>query len=314
MNRDAAPLSLSDASNAVLELQDLSLSFACYGEGLQRQSLTALHQVNLCAHRGEILAVVGASGSGKSLLAHAVLGILPRNVQMSGTMKYRGSELSLESIKELRGSDIAFIPQSIDYLDPLMRVGKQIADDARVAQNALEHYQLDKKVFRMYPFQLSGGMARRVLCATALVSGAKLIVADEPTPGMSAELADRAMKDFRELADDGAAIVLITHDINLALSYSDRVAVMYAGTIIENAFAADFSNESLLRHPYTKSLWRAIPQNGFEASGGAQPYGRSAGKACVYAPHCAQFSRECLRGTIPMVGLRGGEVACIHAS
>ena len=143
---------------------------------------------------------------------------------------------------------------------------------ARIARKALEKYGLNQSAEKLYPFELSGGMARRVLVATAAVSNAKVIIADEPTPGLSAELAESAMARFRQLADNGTGVLLITHDLELAVRYADRISVFYAGTTLETANASDFEKEELLLHPYSRALWRAMPQHGFIPTPGTQPY------------------------------------------
>ena len=132
--------------------------------------------------------MVGASGSGKSLLAHAILGILPYNCRMEGKISYQGEVLDETRLAGLRGNGISLIPQGVSYLDPLMRVGDQICggrkDEATRAKcrQLLKRYGLDESVEKCYPFELSGGMARRVLMAAALMQEPRLIVADEPTP------------------------------------------------------------------------------------------------------------------------------------
>lgn len=147
---------------------------------------------------------------------------------------------------------------------------------------------------KLYPFQLSGGMARRVLVSTAVLSGADVIIADEPTPGLDLEMALETLKIFRELADEGKAIVLITHDIDLAFHIADRVAVFYAGTTLEIADANDFlEGPEALRHPYSKALWKALPQNGFEPVPGFQPYAKYLPGGCLYFPRCPHRSDEC---------------------
>jgi peptide/nickel transport system ATP-binding protein len=236
-------------NDIVLSVKNLSVAFKMYGKGFNRRLLEVIRNLNVDVRRGEILAVAGSSGSGKSLLAHAIMGILPRNATVSGIVSYNGDKLTAGRIKKLRGREISLVPQSVEYLDPLSKVGKQVSSDGVAVEKAFKRYRLDDYVAKMYPFQLSGGMMRRILCATAVVSGAKLIIADEPTPGMSKELAGRAMKHFRDLADDGAAVMLITHDIDLALGFCDRIAVFYAGTTVETAPASDFLNVELLRHP-----------------------------------------------------------------
>jgi len=299
----------------VLRVDGLSVSFKMYDRGFKHRELQVISNLNINLQKGEIVAVAGSSGSGKSLLAHAVLGILPGNALMSGDISYMGELLTPSRIKKLRGREIAFVPQSVEYLDPLIRVGRQVSDNKPAVREVFERYRLAFDVSKMYPHELSGGMARRVLCATAAVSGANLIIADEPTPGMSKDLAKRAMKHFRDLADDGAAVMLITHDIDLAVEYSDRVSVFYAGTTVETALSSDFAEENLLRHPYTKALWRAMPQNSFLPIPGKQPEPHEKIIGCPYWPRCDIKKQECLteHNTQPR-SVRGGEVCCLYAT
>jgi ABC-type dipeptide/oligopeptide/nickel transport system ATPase component len=115
----------------------------------------------------------------------------------------------------------------------------------------------------MYPFELSGGMARRVLLLTALLDNPQLIIADEPTPGLDLPLAIKAMEDFRNFADSGGGVLLITHDIELALKAADRVAVFKDGTVIEETSVASFTSADTLKHPFSKQLWHALPEHDF---------------------------------------------------
>lgn len=301
----------------LLEVSNLSVSFRMYDRRLEQKEIEVISNLNVSVKEGEILAVAGSSGSGKSLLAHAVLGILPNNARVNGEMHYCGKKLTSEQQQKLRGKEIAFVPQSVEYLDPLMRVGKQVigVGGSKEKQKAVfKKYSLGDSVKRLYPFQLSGGMARRVLISTAVIGNAKLIIADEPTPGLSKEVAQTAMGHFRELADEGRGVMLITHDIDLALAYADRIAVFYAGTTVETASAKDFkSGIEALRHPYSKALWRAIPQNGFQPTEGCQPYGESIPNGCLFAPRCPQRTAACEQRPA-MRSLRGGEVCCFHAT
>ncbi|MCL2082004.1 MAG: ABC transporter ATP-binding protein [Oscillospiraceae bacterium] len=298
----------------ILNIDGLSVSFAAYGKGAGKKELRVISNLSINAHEGEILAVAGASGSGKSLLAMAILGILPRNAKAEGAISYKGKALDEMLLRKLRGREIAFVPQSVEYLDPMMRAGKQVSGDKSAVEKVFERYRLDKSVSGMFPFQLSGGMARRILCATAVVGGANLIIADEPTPGMSKELATRAMKHFRDLANEGAAVMLITHDLSLALGYTDRVAIFYAGTTAEIAFASDFECEDKLRHPYTKALWRAMPENGFSPIPGSQPLAGKLHQGCLFEARCDIKTKECIRGAIKPRVVRGGEVCCLYAT
>ncbi len=305
-------------TSPLLEIQDLSVSFRMYGQGLEQTDLKVISHLHLTVQPGEIVAIAGSSGSGKSLLASAILGILPANATVGGQLRYRGQLLTPERQTRLRGREIALVPQSIAYLDPLMKVGRQ-ADGYRGAGTSARRREiwnrlgLPEKTETLYPFQLSGGMARRVLVSTALISGAELIIADEPTPGMSLDQALEALKMFRQMADGGAAVILITHDIDLAFEFADRVAVFYAGTTVEIAPASDFrTGPEALRHPYSKALWRALPQNGFEPIAGFQPYAGNLPKGCLFAPRCPNCTAECLESVPPVQKIRGGEVRCYH--
>lgn len=311
---------MTQEKEALLEIRDLSVSFRRYGRGLGQTELNVISDLHLTVFPGEVVAIAGSSGSGKSLLAAAVLGILPGNAAVCGHMRYRGRELSAERQRELRGTEIALVPQSVAFLDPLMKVGRQ-ADGHRKPyptgkRRALfRRLGLPEETERLYPFQLSGGMARRVLVSTALLAGAALIIADEPTPGMSLEQALEALSMFREMANEGKSVLLITHDIDLALAFADRVAVFYAGTTVETAPAADFRRgPEALRHPYSRALWRALPQNGFQPAGGFQPYAGNLPKGCPFAPRCPLRTAECEEKMPPVTRVRGGEVRCRHAT
>ena len=275
-----------------------------------------IRDLNVTVREGEIVAVVGSSGSGKSLLAHAIMGILPANAAASGSIFYRGSACGEAELKALRGREIALVPQSVNYLDPLMKVGRQIIGETKKRQEEarmrelLARYGLADEVADLYPFELSGGMARRVLLLTALMWQPRLIIADEPTPGMDLALAKQAMQDFRTFADDGNGVLLITHDLELALEVADRIVVFYAGTTVEEAKVTDFADETLLRHPYTRALYEALPGRGFAALPGTQPYVKDLPAGCPFALRCAD-RREACDGEIPVTCVRGGRVRCI---
>ena len=304
----------------LLEVRDLSVSFRMYDGSLEQRRLEVISSLSMTVYPGEILAIAGSSGSGKSLLASAILGILPANASTSGEMYFDGQPLTAERQRKLRGGDIALVPQSVAYLDPLMRVGPQ-ADGHRKPRpterrrGLFRRLGLPEEAERLYPFQLSGGMARRVLVSTALITDARLVIADEPTPGMSLDQAMEALKLFRTLADEGRGVILITHDIDLAFAFADRVAVFYAGTTVEIAPAADFrTGPEALRHPYSQALWRALPQNGFEPVPGFQPYAGNLPKGCLYAPRCPYKTPECEQAVPPVRTIRGGEVRCYHGA
>jgi len=306
---------------SILEVENLSVSFKQYTAGLKHINHKVISSLNVTLEAGEILAVVGASGSGKSLLAHAILGILPSNASVSGVITFEGEELTPTRQKAVRGKEIALVPQSVNFLDPLMRVGSQVRTsvkkgDAVKAQRAVfERLHLRQEVEHMYPFQLSGGMARRTLLSTAIVSGAKVIIADEPTPGLDPVVIKEALDQFREFANQGAAVMLITHDIESALQIADKIAVFYAGTTVEIAKVEDFVGQGeAIRHPYSKALWRALPQNDFIPIAGSQPHPSALPPGCLFAPRCEMATPECWEAQPDMRNLRDGMVRCIHAT
>jgi peptide/nickel transport system ATP-binding protein len=311
-------------AEALLKVEDLSLSFIQYASGLRQTDLKVISNLSIQAYKGEILAVVGSSGSGKSLLAHAILGILPSNAKLEGKMEYNGQTLTQEKKEELRGKEIALIPQSITYLDPLMRISNQVIGDVEEKNKGLmkklqseifRRYDLKPDVERMLPHELSGGMARRVLVSTAVISSSKLIIADEPTPGLDEKTLNETLSYFKDMADKGCAVILITHDIEAALKISHKIAVFYAGTVLEVANVEDFKNNGEnLRHPYTRALWNALPQNKFQAIKGHQPMQDEVIDGCIFYERCSKKKAVCSQGIPQLKKVNGGEVRCNNAS
>ena len=307
----------------MLSIANLGVTFNQYDQGLRRKQLTVITELDLDVQAGEVVAVVGASGSGKSLLAHALLGILPENATVTGEMRFQGERLTPERCQSLRGRAIALIPQSVAYLDPLMTVGRQVQRVAQLAgrskpqaqadvDRTFARYDLPVATKDRYPFQLSGGMARRVLVSTAVVTQAHLVIADEPTPGLHPDVVRETLSHLRSLATEGRGVILITHDIEAALQIADRVAVFYAGTTVEIAAARDFS-EGNLRHPYTQALWRSLPQNDFVPVPGNQPSPEQLPPGCLFSDRCPWVSDLCRDERPALRSLRAGWVRCIHA-
>lgn len=245
----------------LLSVNDLSVSFSMYEKmGFKKHNMEVVHTVGLDIYPGEIVAIIGSSGSGKSILAQAILGLLPQNARVSGSISYDGVSYNGGLGKELLGRDVSYIPQGVDFLDPLMKSGKQVqglfGSPERVDE-LFERYELDESAKEKYPFELSGGMARRIFIAGALINSPRLVIADEPTPGLDEKLARETLEDLKAMAEGGTAVLLITHDIDLGIAVADRVAVFYDGTIIELAAADE------LTHPYSRALIDALPQNSF---------------------------------------------------
>ena len=309
----------------ILKVKDLGISFSQYTNGLVRGDLNVIRNLDIELYEGEILAVVGSSGSGKSLLAHAILGILPDNACTLGDIIYKGEILDEKRKEKLRGDEIVLIPQSVNYLDPLKKVGKQIKISIKdkdkktqdeIVDNLFKKYNLEKKVKNYYPFQLSGGMARKVLLSTALASDSKVIIADEPTPGLDEESLNEVLKDFRDIADSGRAILMITHDIMAALKIADKVAIFYAGSTLEIANTSDFKQKEVeLRHPYTKALYKALPNHDFvPIDDKTQPLPNELPKGCVFSDRCPLKDKNCENQVPKIREIRNGKVRCIHAT
>ncbi|WP_308623381.1 ATP-binding cassette domain-containing protein [uncultured Enorma sp.] len=289
MLREAAQEGVQEAAQEegqpLLKVEHLSMSFSRYEPGApffqaRQVNMPVLNDLSLSVRAGELIAVVGASGSGKTLLADAILGLFAPNARVEGSIRFAGRPLGATGIAGLRGRGVSLVPQSVTSLDPLMRVGEQVVGACgrgrvgrarrreRTARmrTLFRELGLDGSVERMFPHELSGGMARRVLVASALIDDPWLIVADEPTPGLDMELAVRALGDLRAFADAGGAVLLITHDLELALSVADRVAVFRDGCVVEEAPVSSFQRPELLCHPFSRALWHAMPEHEFAPS------------------------------------------------
>ena len=271
-----------------------------------------LRDLTLSVHEGEILALVGASGSGKSVLADALMGLFDANAVASGEMWFDGSLVAPGDLSSLRGHGISLVPQGVSSLDPLMRVGEQVRGEARGAdrrarredtrrrmvrqRELFEAYGLASEVERMYPHELSGGMARRVLLMCALMEEPRLLIADEPTPGMDDESAAVAAHDLRAFAQDGGGVLLITHDLDFALSVADRLAVFREGTVVEETSAATFRRTEALRDSYARDLsraWIRLHEGDNWASGAlSDACGKQGGDGSVLVARDLAFARR----------------------
>ncbi|MDJ0387965.1 ATP-binding cassette domain-containing protein [Roseomonas sp. E05] len=256
----------------MLEVSRLSIGFRRPRGLWRREVVPALRDVSLRVRAGEVLAVIGASGAGKSLLAQAILGLLPPNAAMSGEMRFQGAPLDAP---RLRGRRVALVPQSIAWLDPLVRAGRQVEwaagraglpapDRAPAAAAALARFGLGMAAARRFPHQLSGGMARRAMLAIAALGEAELLIADEPTNGLDPENAARVLGHLRARADAGRGVLVISHDLAAVLPLADRVAILREGALQETAPAAAFQGNGMaLASPYARALWQALPEVGF---------------------------------------------------
>jgi peptide/nickel transport system ATP-binding protein len=304
----------------LLEVNNLSISFTQYVQGLNRHDLKVISDLSLDIEESEIVAVLGSSGSGKSLLAHTILGILPYNAHVTGEVKYKGEVLDQDKKEKIRGKEICLIPQSVNFLDPLMKVSQQAVgeckdDDERKEKKLKQRevfakYGLDESVDDLYPFELSGGMARKVLLSTALLNDPDLLIADEPTPGLDSKSVEETIQDIRKLKEQGKGVLLITHEIDVALKTADRIAIFYSGYVIEINKVENFLNSENLLHPYTKALVDALPHNGFKLTEGVQPLEEVLG--CPYYENCPISSDKCANNKPELIEHNGAMIRCFN--
>ncbi len=304
----------------LLEVNNLSISFTQYVEGLNRHDLKVISDLTWDVNEAEIVAILGSSGSGKSLLAHSILGILPYNSHVTGEIKYKGNILTQEIKEQLRGNEICLIPQSVNFLDPLMKVSEQAIgeckdekehDARKVKQREIfARYGLDESVDDLYPFELSGGMARKVLLSTALIDNPDLLIADEPTPGLDSQSVKETIEDIKNLKEQGKGVLLITHEIDVALKTADRIAIFYSGYVIEINTVENFKNKENLLHPYTKVLIDALPRNGFNYAEGVQPL--EAVKGCPYYENCPVRLDKCENEKPELINHNGIMIRCFN--
>lgn len=257
---------------ALLDIQGLQIAFQRQRGVWQREWLEPVRGIDLALRAGELVALVGASGAGKSLLAHALLGILPGNAHVRGSMAFDGEPLTPARLARLRGHDVALVPQAVTFLDPMARAGRQVRWAARAARRddspaaadvALQRYGLAPMAGALYPHQLSGGMARRVLTAMATVAQARLLIADEPTPGLDPEVSALALRHLRGLADGGRGVIVITHDLPAVLPHADRLVILDGGRSIETT-TPEYFFAGRLQQPFSRALRDAMPGLGFQ--------------------------------------------------
>ncbi|WP_344260009.1 ABC transporter ATP-binding protein [Streptomyces sodiiphilus] len=288
------------------------------------RDIPAVSDVSFDLAAGECLVLVGESGCGKSVLASALLGLLPGNARTAGTARMDGLDLLAAGERTLartvRGRRVGLVPQSpAAHLTPVRTVRSQLAETLREltgARRAGMREATERAAARAvfpadhldrYPHQLSGGLAQRAATALALVGDAPLLIADEPTTGLDRDLVDRTVDELRRHADDGRGLLVITHDLAAAGRIADRVAVMYAGRVVELADSGDFFGTAGPRHPYARGLLDALPERSFTPIPGLPPELDALPEGCAFAPRCGNATARC--GTLPPFA---GGIACHH--
>ncbi len=290
----------------LLSVRGLSVRFRMRGG----RHIAAVTDADFDLARGECLALVGESGCGKSVLASALLGLLPGNAQTAGSALLGHVDLLTADERTLartvRGRRIGLVPQSpAAHLTPVRTVGTQLQETLRELTGTRKqdlrgaaHAAAERAAFPLdhldrYPHELSGGLAQRAATALALVGDAPLLLADEPTTGLDRDLVDRTVDELRRHVDEGHALLMITHDLAAAERVADRVAVMYAGRIVELADAARFFGAPGPRHPYARGLLNALPERAFTPIPGMPPELGDLPTGCAFAARCTHATDAC---------------------
>ena len=309
------------------------------------QSLAAVRDLSFSIAPGEVLGLVGESGSGKSITSLAIMRLLPPQARISGEIVFAGNgiearnlaTLSDDSMRQLRGSRIAMIFQEpMTALNPVMRVGDQIAEAVLahpdssnhgsnpISKNAARQRAIDAmndvaipdpaRRARDYPHQLSGGMRQRVMIAMAIVNRPQLLIADEPTTALDVTIQAQILELLAELRDKfGLAMLFISHDLAVVSQVADRVAVMYAGNLVELGAKREIFNAPA--HPYTRGLLHAVPDlktdraHPLKTIEGTVPALQSMPAGCAFEPRCEFRIAECARAMPPLVEVAAGHWA-----
>ena len=316
----------------LLSVEGLSVEFGLRGQ----RAVRAVDDVSFDIRAGEHVGLVGESGSGKSVTSLAVMGLLPRRgVSVSGQVRYDGRDLlSLprRQMSELRGQDIAMVFQDpMTSLNPVVTVGVQVAEvitrhrdvsrrEARDrAGDLLGKVGIPDPVRRLkeYPHQLSGGMRQRVLIAIALACEPRLLIADEPTTALDVTIQAQVLEVIKELvAETGAALLMITHDLGVVAGLCDRVNVMYSGRVVESTTRDELFREP--KHPYTGGLLRSIPRldsprgEPLVAIPGSPTLTLPWAEGCAFAPRCGNATDRCRTDPPELVDQGIRQLRCHH--
>jgi peptide/nickel transport system ATP-binding protein len=315
----------------LLDVRGLSVSYRT-SEG----ALPALRGIDLVVRAGEVVGVAGESGCGKSTLASTVLRLQPKDAEVSGAVEVSGADvltMRWGDLRAVRWAEASIVFQgALHSLNPVQRVGDQIAEPIRLHEPTLGDQQITDRIEglleqvglprtrrRSYPHQLSGGQRQRVMIAMALACRPKLIVADEPTTALDVMVQAQILDLLADLVKElGVGLLIISHDLSVLSSVCDRMAVMYAGRIIETGTAEQVFSDPL--HPYARALSGAFPRVGDPAAryapaglAGDPPDPRDLPPGCPFHPRCPKAVEECRTEEPPLLDFEGGrQAACIR--
>ena len=316
------------AESSLLEVRDLRVDFPT-----RRGTLVAVDDVSFEIKAGEVLGVVGESGAGKSLTGAAIIGLLEPPGQISGgEVRLAGKRidnLSQEQIRQIRGREIGMVFQDpLTSLNPLFRIGEQLTETlqthADLAEKSARKQAIDwlaevgipspEVRIDQYPHQFSGGMRQRVVIALALCANPKLIIADEPTTALDVSIQAQIISLLKRLCrEHGTAVMLITHDMGVIAETADRVAVMYAGRLVEIGEARKVIQNA--KHPYTLGLMGSIPTIGdteedLRQIQGSMPRLAEIPEGCAFNPRCPNVRDRCRKNRPELQSVDESSVAC----
>jgi peptide/nickel transport system ATP-binding protein len=310
MMADARPGGIPGTPAALVEVRDLTLRLLS-----RDMDLTLLHGVSFTLQQGEVLCLVGESGSGKTVTLRALMRLLPPTASIGGNIRIAGIDIGSLTRRQMigiRGSLVAMIFQEpATALDPTFTIGKQVAETVRVhdrvshsaarrrALDLLELVQIPSARRRLdaYPHELSGGLRQRAMIALALSCRPKLLLADEPTTALDATVQIQVLLLLRKLQKEfGMAIIFVTHDVGVACEMADRLAVMYAGRLVESGPVEEVI--AAPAHPYTAGLLRSVVHaqsrgTRLEPIPGTPPDLTELPRGCGFAPRCGYVRPEC---------------------
>jgi len=312
-----------------VEVADLAVRFR-----QRERTIHAVNGVSFRLARGEVLGILGESGSGKSVTLRALMRLLPANCEIDGRVAINGEDITeapATRLEQLRGGSVAMIFQEpATALDPVFTIGEQITETIRRhegvsrrqarqrALELLERVQIPSPRRRLasYPHEMSGGMRQRAMIALALSCNPSVLLADEPTTALDVTVQIQILLLLRELQRElGMAVIFVTHDVGAAVEVSDRLAVMYAGRFVETGTARDVLKRPA--HPYTEGLLaanleRAEPGSRLVTIPGSPPNLAALPQGCSFAPRCAYALEVCRMSTPPTVACGNGHIARCH--
>jgi len=308
---------------SILSIENLNVTFHT-----SKGKVLAVDGVTLELKKEETLALVGETGCGKSTVAHSILNLLPQNAVVRGKIQWDGSNLLLldeKALSRLRGKDISLVMQNPSLaLNPVLSIGRQMIEPLimhrglkkreaiRMAEELLGklHFIGPSNAMQAYPFEMSGGMKQRVLIGISVVLSPKILIADEPTKGLDDRLRRMVLEELRLARKmNRSSMIFISHGLNAAREISDRIAVMYAGEIVESAPTQEFFQEPL--HPYSQALLESLPERGFKPIPGFSPSAIQPPEGCKFHPRCPHKKEICSTARPDFKSINNRGIKCV---